>query len=201
MVWTAPMTAVANTLLTASQFNVHVRNNLLETEASRATAVVGATAKLWFAEGSGRSAEHLVKDHNIDTSETTTSESYVDLVTVGPHVEMILNIGCMVMMNCQLGVSNQVNDAMASYEVFQSVGNMLPPNDAGGFVSEANTSRSIHRDGLTQDGNNVLDRCGVTHFFAGLPAKDLYVVRMKYKVSASAATGTFTKRRMAIMAL
>lgn len=37
MTWTAPMTAVANTAFTASQFNTYVRDNLLECGPAKAT--------------------------------------------------------------------------------------------------------------------------------------------------------------------
>ena len=41
MAWSAPMTAVANTVFTAAQFNQHVRDNLNETAPAKATASGG----------------------------------------------------------------------------------------------------------------------------------------------------------------
>ena len=41
MAWTAPMTAVANAVFTAAQFNTHVRDNLLETAPAKATTTGG----------------------------------------------------------------------------------------------------------------------------------------------------------------
>lgn len=38
MAWTAPMTAVANSIFSAAQFNTYVRNNLNETMPAKATA-------------------------------------------------------------------------------------------------------------------------------------------------------------------
>lgn len=43
MAWTAPLTAALNGTLTAAQFNTHVRDNLLETEAAKATAAITET--------------------------------------------------------------------------------------------------------------------------------------------------------------
>lgn len=204
MTWTTPMTAVANALLTASQFNVHVRDNLLETEAARATASVGSTRQVWMADGPNKSSEHLVKDHNIDTQETTSyDEGYTDLATPGPLVAMITGYGFMIMANCQLG-TNTVNDAFASYEIYASdSAGKAPDPEAGGFISEASTSRSILMDGAWPSGTagSRLNRAGIVQVWAAVPEKGYFTVKMKYKVSSNDAVGTFAQRRLCVMAL
>lgn len=106
------MTAVSGTYVTPAQFNVHVRDNLLETEAGRATTP-GAP---WFADGPSRSSEHIIVQHNIETSETTTSESYTDLDTFGPTVTLNCNQWILIMTNCRISNST-TKTTYASYEV------------------------------------------------------------------------------------
>jgi hypothetical protein len=82
MAWTAPMTAVDNTIWTSSQWNTHVRDNLLETMAGKAT-----TAGRWFVStGANAIAERVITQASTTTSQTTTSASFTDLATVGPAV-------------------------------------------------------------------------------------------------------------------
>ena len=76
------MTAVANSVFTAAQFNQFVRDNLNETAPAKAT-----TAGSHFA-GTGLNsiAERLTDTDLVATSQTTISTSYADLATVGPTV-------------------------------------------------------------------------------------------------------------------
>jgi len=183
MAWNTPMTAVENSLLTAAQFNVHVRDNLLETEAARATTGntpgpgTGATARIWGSDGPNRSVEHFVKDANVDspTETTSTDEGYTDLATPGPLVSMITANSFLIFMNCQLW-TNTTNDAFASYTIFESdiLGN--PPDaEAGGFESPANTSRSIHSDGAWPAGaaSSASNRQGVVQLWGAVPVKGI----------------------------
>jgi hypothetical protein len=75
MAWTAPMTAVANSVFTAAQFNQFVRDNLNETAPAKAT-----TAGSHFA-GTGLNsiAERTAATAIVATSQTTTSTSFTDL--------------------------------------------------------------------------------------------------------------------------
>jgi hypothetical protein len=82
MAWTAPMTAVVGATFTASQFNIHVRDNLLETAVAKATTPGG----YFVSTDVNTIAERLQDYDQVDTAETTTSGSYDDLSTVGPSV-------------------------------------------------------------------------------------------------------------------
>lgn len=203
MVWSAPMTAVENTLLTASQFNVHVRDNLLETEAARATTGGAATSRVWGSDGPNRSAEHLVKDHNIDAAGTTQSdEAYVDLATPGPLVSMTTATGFLIFMNCQISVST-TNDGFASFAVYESdILGKAPPDDSG-FISQPSNSNGVVHDGAWPTGaaSAAANRVGVTHVWGTVPFKGIYTVKMMYKVSSNDAIGTFQKRRLSAMAI
>jgi hypothetical protein len=178
------MTAVAGTLLTVSQFNVHVRDNLLETAASRAMN----PSWLWFADGPNRSSEHQIEDGVVETQESTTSESYTDLTTHGPAVNVACNDHILIMMNCQLG-NSAANFSCASYEIASEL--------EGGFLSEANNGRALLQDG----GAGRRNRYGTVQTFRGLNGPGRYRITMKYRVSNSASTGTFEKRRLQIMPL
>jgi len=205
MAWNTPMTAVENSLLTAAQFNVHLRDNLLETEAARATAPVGDTARVWGGDGPNRSSEHFVKDRNVDspTETTSTDEGYTDLATPGPMCSMTTASGFLVMMNCQLW-TNTVNDAFASYTIYESdINGVAPDSEAGFFESPANTSRSIHTDGAWPAGAaaNASNRQGVVQLWGNVPVKGIYTVKMVYKVSSNDAIGSFAQRRLQVMAI
>ena len=195
MVWSAPMTAASNSLLTAAQFNVHVRDNLLETEASRAMVA----GKPWFSDGPNRSSEHDYKFGAVETLETTSSEEYVDLATVGPRCEVVANGLLLIFTNAAMEI-NTANDANASYEIYESF-NLLPLEDGGGFLSPANNSRAITHDGAT--GTGLEARMGCVQIFGdpAMPLKTKHTVKMLYRVTASAAVGTFQRRRLMVMAL
>lgn len=76
------MTAVANSVFTAAQFNQFVRDNLNETAPAKATTAGGHFA----ATGVNSIAERLSVAALVATSQTTTSTSFTDLATVGPSV-------------------------------------------------------------------------------------------------------------------
>jgi hypothetical protein len=83
MAWTTPLTAVANTALTAAQWNASVRDNLLETAPAKATT--GAQGSFIVSIGVNQVAERTIKsDQIVETSEATTSTTYTDLATTGP---------------------------------------------------------------------------------------------------------------------
>src|SRR5690606_34055091 len=73
MAWTTPMTAVAFTPLSASDFNLHVRDNLayLKTQAD---------------EGAATLAARIPQAHTVSTSQSTSSATYTNLTTAGPTV-------------------------------------------------------------------------------------------------------------------
>lgn len=83
MAWTAPMTAVAGTYFTASQFNTHIRDNLLETVPGIATG----SGSFVSAAGANRIAARRFRSAYIATMETNSrSTAFTDLPTVGPRV-------------------------------------------------------------------------------------------------------------------
>src|SRR4030095_8605456 len=183
MTWTAPFTAVENSLLTAAQFNVFVRDNLLETEAARATAPPTGSGYIWCGSGPNRIAQREAKQAIVETSQTTSQVEYSDLATLGPSLTMNFHTSMLVMINSKIANSSTFYSS-ASYEV-----------TGAEFESPAISGREIVKDG----GTGIAHRFGAVQLFDLLPADGLYTVKMKYKVSAG--TGTFENRRLQVMAL
>ena len=80
MAWSTPLTAVANAALTAAQWNLSVRDNLLETPAAKATTV----GSYFVTTAANSIAERIVRTNRVDTSETTASSTFGALATPGP---------------------------------------------------------------------------------------------------------------------
>lgn len=82
MAWTTPYTAIAGVTVTASIWNIALRDNMLETEPGKATAAgrVMATA------AANGIAERVPSWAQVATAQTTATTSPTDLTTVGPVV-------------------------------------------------------------------------------------------------------------------
>lgn len=81
MAWTVPMTAVANTVFTAAQFNASVRDNLNETAPAKATAM----GRVFAATGANQIAERFpYRAFTSGGGQGTSSTSFTDLTTPGP---------------------------------------------------------------------------------------------------------------------
>jgi hypothetical protein len=88
------MTAVANAVFTAAQFNAHVRDNLLETAPAKATTAGG----YFVATGANAIAERVVSSATVATDCTRTANSYAapDSGTVGPAVTVTTGTSALV---------------------------------------------------------------------------------------------------------
>jgi hypothetical protein len=82
MAWTSPVTAVARDLVTASLWNVSVRDNLN----ACAVALAGTSGRIFTATAANAMAERVPDSALVATSQTTASLTYVNLATVGPAV-------------------------------------------------------------------------------------------------------------------
>jgi hypothetical protein len=84
MAWTAPMTAVANAVFTAAQFNAHVRDNFLETAPAKATTAGG----YFVSTGTNAIAERQASKATVATACTRTANAYAapDSGSAGPAV-------------------------------------------------------------------------------------------------------------------
>jgi len=177
MSWTAPMTFVGNTVLTAAQLNVHLRDNFLETEVAKATSPGG----LMISEGNNQIVERVASQAVIDQAEDTSSTSYTDLATVGPVVSLQTGTRALVFLHCKL------QNATANFQGNMSFG------ISGNTTQAATDSGSIQSDGLSADksvqwgGANLVDDL--------IPGINVFTG--KYKVGGG--TGTFSNRQLTVI--
>lgn len=176
MAWSAPMTAVANTVFTAAQFNQFVRDNLNETAPAKATVAsshfVGTTLNAI--------AERITTAAIVATSQTTTSTSYVDLATVGPTVSVTTGPAALVFLyNANVNAAG-TSSSLMSFEV------------SGASSVAANDNQSIGTN------STVGSRAGAVFLVTGLtPGSNTFTA--KYRVGGS--TGTFVDRRLIVFPL
>mgnify|MGYP001591938653 CR=1 FL=1 len=177
MVWTAPMTFTANTVLTAAQLNVYLRDNFNETAPAKAT-----TAGYHFVStGTGAISERPVDFNYIETGESTTSTSFTNLTTAGPQLTLTTGSRVLWMINAYQNNSISNNSAYAGVAI------------TGASSIPASTSRSASTDGLGAGQNS---RAGYFHMESGLtPGSNTFT--MQYMVAAG--SGTFAFRRLVII--
>lgn len=176
MTWSAPMTAVSNTVFTAAQFNQFVRDNLNETAPAKAT-----TAGSHFVTTTLNAiAERLTTADVVTTSQNTTSTSYVDLATVGPTVTVTTGASALVMLyNANVNAAG-TSSSLMSFAI------------SGSSSVAANDNMSIGTN------STVGSRAGATFLVTGLtPGSNTFTA--KYRVGGS--TGTFVDRRLAVFPL
>ena len=176
MAWTTPLSVVANTVLTAGQWNAGVRDNLLETCPAKATD----TSKIFVTDGAGKIAARDIVDHIIDDQETTASTVYIDLTPPGPFVTLTTGNLALVWLNGQVGNTATTNTLM-TYDV------------TGATTTAADTNKALECDG----GAGVANRLCVTNLESVNPGVNTFTT--KYKVTGG--TGTFYKRRLVVMGL
>jgi len=93
------MTAVAGRVFTASQYNTFLRDNLLETEAAKATGYGQAFA----ATGRNAIAARQISEASVSTSETLYYAAYANMTTVGPAVTATTGTSALVICTSLIG--------------------------------------------------------------------------------------------------
>lgn len=176
MAWTAPMTAIPNTVFTAAQFNTHVRDNLNETAPAKSTMV----SSHFVGNGPNSIIERLLTVDDVGTAESTTSASYTDLATLGPQVT--LNTGSRAIVFIRCAMENNTANA-GSFMGFEVTG--------ASSLAAADTS-AINTAGLTAAARM---RIGTAYIISTLTGGS-NTFTAKYKVSSG--TGIFTQRQMAV---
>lgn len=147
MAWTAPMTFVANSVLTAAQLNTHLRDNMMETAPAKATTEGG----FFVTNGMNSIVERLIKTARVAAPESTTSTTYTNLTTVGPSVTCETGTRAMVMIYCNMTASsNNTMGAMSwaiSGATTRSALDMTAARVDG--IAASNTVSSVSVDILT----------------------------------------------------
>ncbi len=181
MAWTAPMTAVANAVFTAAQFNTHVRDNLLETSPAKAT-----TAGSYFVTNSANSIEErLTGEETQSTSGNTTSTSYVTALTSGTTCDVTLDVGVIAVVIIRGTLHNATaasNTTTMSYEITGASGTIAAADSRS--VSTVNTG--------TVTGNT---KQGVFYHSGLTPGSHTFTLQHK----VSAGTGHFANRQLIVL--
>jgi hypothetical protein len=178
MAWSAPMTAVAGATFTAAQFNQYVRDNLNETAPAKATS----DGQIFVSTGPNAIAARQMVNQTILTQQTTTSNTYADLATVGPQVTVATGSRALVLFSSS--IDNTVTNGAAKVSVAVS----------GATTIAANDQWCIARDGANS-GN--IWRVGITHMFNTLtPGTNTFT--MKYLVG-NGGTATFINRELIVI--
>lgn len=179
MAWTAPMTAVANAVFSSSQYNTHVRDNLLETAPAKATAA----GTYFVATGPNHIQERVPSTQEVSTNESTASTSYTDLATVGPSVTVTTGTSAIVWFN------SQVVNTSANVQTFATV------QVSGATTITADDSWSICQDGAPA---SQFWGFGTTTMFTTLNS-GVNTFTMKYRVSAG--TASYRRRNIIVLPL
>jgi hypothetical protein len=179
MTWTAPMTAVANTVFTAAQFNTHIRDNLNETAPAKATAA----GTLFVGAGVNSIAERVPSTNAVTTSESTGSTSYTDVTTPGPAVTVTTGTKAIVIVTSLVQNSTSGQNAYASYAV------------SGASAISATDDRAVL---ITAAATNQTLRASSAYMETGLTAGS-NTFTMKYRVTGG--TGSFQNRRITVIPL
>lgn len=176
MAWTAPITFVPG-VLTASQLNTYLRDNMVETMPAKATAA----GNHFVTTARNEMSERLAKQGYIATSQTSVqSDGYVDLATSGPYVACLTGPKALVTVSCLMSHSTTAAVFMG-YAV--SGATEIDPTDDRATLTRSDqiiaTSATFLQEGLEP---------GVNTFTT------------KYR-NSGAGTGTFTERRINVFPL
>lgn len=171
------MTAVALASITAANWNTHIRDNLAETEAAKASGA----ANYLIATGANAIATRSFRTGEVLASEPTSSTSYADLSTSGPSVTVTTGTSAIVFITAEA----QSNTANALHKFSVEV--------SGATTTAASDDWAVLLDG-NYDSSPV--RRGVAHRFSLTGGSNTF--RMKY--AAGSGTATFGKRQIAVLA-
>lgn len=179
MAWTAPYTAIAGGVVSAADFNTHVRDNLLATEAAKALNVSG----FFVATGSNTIVERLPQTDVVDTQETTASTTYVNLATVGPTVTVTTGTRAIVAHGGRIGpvTTGATASCKMSWAVSGATTIAASDNWAAGIVAMSTTgvvygSRWYLATGLTPGSNTFQCKYAVSSGTGTFMFRSLHVI-------------------------
>ena len=177
MAWSTPLTAVANAVLTAAQWNASVRDNLLETVPAKATAA----SQIPVSTGANAMAMRTPAADFVSATETTTSTSFVALATAGPAVTVTCGTRAIVFLFSWVRNNTVNGTAIAGYAVTGASAVGAGDNQALELMSavsnqSARMTAVFYQQALTSGSNTFT---------------------MQYRVNAG--TGTFADRRIFVI--
>jgi hypothetical protein len=107
------MTAVANAIFTAAQFNTYVRDNLLETSPAKATTA----GSIFVTSGTNSISERIPGTATVATAETTASTTYAALTTAGPAVTVTTGTKALVCLKAGMGNTTSATTGYMGYDI------------------------------------------------------------------------------------
>lgn len=184
MAWSAPMTAVTAAPFTAAQFNVNVRDNLLETE----TAKLLSAGQYVVATGTNAVAARSLGNDEIAASCTRTSTSFADpdTGTAGPTVTLTTGSRAFVLVHCNATVASTSNEACMGVAV-SGASTIAATGDAGFCYKQTSGTTS-----QIVQGSFGWIMTGLT------PGSNTFTAKYAAPIGG---TGTFTRRILTVMPL
>lgn len=177
MTWTAPMTAVASTVLTAAQWNIHGRNNL-----NALAPAVAVTAGSWIVTaGFNTLAERIPSVGFKSGYLSTDSTSYVDLD--GPVVSVTSGPRALVSFGAQVQSDTAGRGGRVAVEVTGATD--MGASDLNSYYTESANAGDDHKGSW------------VTIFDENYNAGD-NILTLKYR-AVGAGTATFNDRCLAVI--
>lgn len=208
MVWTQPMTFVAGSVLTAAQLNLHLRDNLMASEA----AIVQEDHDFVLSNGYHQLTRRKVADHLITTGESSSSTDYADLATTGPTVTVETTNRAWVIMTAHMQCNDALSQIYMSFAIERPEGAknadgelVATPEDAEenqGDNADTSGSRepgdnwALAHDGLSTAGSF---RRSYVDFISANLTPGLNTFTCKYRVASSGVTGTWTNRQIIVI--
>lgn len=177
MVWHAPTTWTTNQTVTAAQLNAQLRDNMLETAPAKA-GTSGAYPQIYTVAATNQIEPREVKDNITTNVESTTSTSYDDLGVHG--AALTIDTGSFAL-------------CFPASRVFNSAGGV---SYASFDITGTTTSPAADGRGIANQGTDDI-RAASVQLMACDPGSNTFT--MKYRVSSG--TGTFSSRRLCVMAL
>lgn len=170
------MTFVPNSVLTASQLNTYIRDDMMESMPAKAT-----TAGRYFITETRNTIreQSVVSDFVTTTNTSNTASEWIDLGTVGPSVTVYCQSKALVMLYAQMSTATAVGVWMG-YEV------------SGATESAVDNNRALMIQNTTQQ--NV----GATILHQEL-SPGLNTFTAKYRVTGGTILGTWLNRRISVM--
>lgn len=181
MAWSVPFTAVNGSVFTAAQYNTFVRDNMAETEVSKAQNVSGyfvTTNTHRITERKAQEATAAIGSA-VTTDVQTDSTSFGDLQnSPGPSMDIFTGESVIVLMSC-----NSLSSA--------GIGSWMSFEISGASSLSADNTRAL------QPQNTGGQHIGALFYIDGL-TEGINTFTAKYRVSTS-GTASFTDRRMAVV--
>lgn len=184
MAWTAPMTAVANDVFTAAQFNAHVRDNFLETAPAKATTA----GSIFVGTAANAIAERIPQSATVATGGTVTATAYGDPATgtVGPAVTATSAATAIVFLGSAFNSNTADKSIFMGYDI------------SGASTIAAADARALCSYSESTGTGNI--RIGRAFLQTGLtPGANTFTA--KYKINTSGGTHNITQRDIIVIPL